>query len=274
MRILVAGLGLIGGSAAKALKRAGYTADGYDRPEIVRRAVETGVVAAAAVDLSLYEVVFVALPPDAAIEWMKAASFRKDAIVADFCGVKCAPERAIYAQERNFRYVGCHPMAGREVSGLSNAIDTLFDGASMIMVDCAATDADAVQTLEKLYGAMGFAQCKHCTAEYHDQKIAYTSQLAHIVSNAYVKSPTANGFPGFTGGSFQDMTRIAGVDEEIWTRLYMLNREAVESELSCLIGHLQEYLHALRAGDEEGLKVLLRNGRVRKEELDRERKIL
>lgn len=144
----------------------------------------------------------------------------------------------------------------------------------MIIVEDSRTDADAVAVLESLYAGMGFAQIRHCDAEYHDRKIAYTSQLAHIVSNAYVKSPTADGFPGFTGGSFQDMTRIAGVDEEIWTRLYMLNVEPVVSELSRLITNLQKYLDALRGGDEEELKNLLREGRLRKAELDRERKIL
>ena len=151
---------------------------------------------------------------------------------------------------------------------------TLFDGASMIMTHCPQTDEGAVHTLEWLYTAMGFGQIKHCTAAYHDDKIAYTSQLAHVVSNAYVKSAAADGFPGFTGGSFQDMTRIAGVDEEIWTRLYMLNLPAVTRELETLIEHLTPYLDALRAGDEEKLKALLREGRLRKEELDRERKIL
>ena len=131
------------------------------------------------------------------------------------------------------------------------------------------------RTLEWLYAAMGFGQIRHCTAAYHDAKIAYTSQLAHVVSNAYVKSAARrDGFPGFTGGSFQDMTRIAGVDEDIWTRLYMLNLPAVARELEELIGHLTPYLDALRAGDEEALKALLKEGRLRKEELDRERKIL
>ena len=121
---------------------------------------------------------------------------------------------------------------------------------------------------------MGFGCIRHCSAEYHDAKIAYTSQLAHIVSNAYVKSPTADGFPGFTGGSFQDMTRIAGVDESVWTRLYMLNREAVTEELRRLVGHLNEYLAALERGNEGDLCGLLKEGRLRKEQLDAERKIL
>lgn len=273
MKIMIAGLGLIGGSMAKSLKRAGHAADGYDRPEVLARAVENGTVSAAAVRTEDYEIVFVALPPDAAMQFIGNNAFRDGAIVADICGVKGALEDYVCAEPRNFRYVGCHPMAGKEVSGLENSSETLFDGASMIVTKNDNTDAAAVETLAALFRAMGFGLVKYCSAQYHDTKIAYTSQLAHIVSNAYVKSPSADGFPGFTGGSFQDMTRIAGVDEEVWTRLYMLNREAVENELSLLIDNMQKYLSALRLQDEDGLKALLKEGRLRKEQLDRERKI-
>lgn len=273
MKIMIAGLGLIGGSMAKSLKRAGYIADGFDRPEVLMRAVEDGTVAAAADCIKDYDVVFVALPPDAAMRYIGENNFQDGAIVADICGVKGALENYVYSKPRNFRYVGCHPMAGKEVSGLENSCATLFDGASVIVVKNRCTDDSAVETLAALFRAMGFALIKYCSARYHDAKIAYTSQLAHIVSNAYVKSPSADGFPGFTGGSFQDMTRIAGVDEGIWARLYMLNREAVEKELALLIENMQKYLSALRSEDEEGLKNLLKEGRLRKERLDGERKI-
>lgn len=274
MNILVAGLGLIGGSTAKALRRAGYTADGFDRPQVTEAAKREKVICGACEDTRKYDVVFVALPPDAAIRFIEESSFRDGAVVADFCGIKGEIERRILSKERNFRYVGCHPMAGKEVSGFENSTETLFDGASMIIVRNGQTDADAVEFLKDLYVRMGFSMIRECTAEEHDGKIAYTSQLAHIVSNAYVKSPQANGFYGFTGGSFQDMTRIAGVDEKIWTRLYMLNREAITRELAFLVSQLQQYLGALESGDEAALCALLREGRLRKEELDKERKII
>ncbi len=274
MNIAVAGLGLIGGSAAKALRRAGYIADGWDREEVAARAVRDGCIGAAVQDFSGYDVVFVALPPDAAMRFIDETSFKSGAVVADFCGIKGAIEELVYSRERNFRYVGCHPMAGKEVSGYENSCENLFDGASMILVQNGKTDESALKSLEALYREMGFASLVHCTAQEHDRRIAYTSQLAHIVSNAYVKSPTAQGFSGFTGGSFQDMTRIAGVDEMLWSRLYMLNRSAIEAELETLVQNLGAYLEALRRGDEDALRALLREGKERKTMLDCEKKIV
>ena len=274
MKIMIAGLGLIGGSMAKSLMRAGYSVGGYDRAPVLRRALEDGAVSEAAEDPRDYDVVFVALPPDAAMAYIGGNAFGAGAIVADICGVKQALEVFVYSRPRSFSYVGCHPMAGKEVSGYENSCASLFDGASMIVTENGQTDAAAVETLVRLFSEMGFGCVKRCSAAYHDAKIAYTSQLAHIVSSAYVKSPTADGFPGFTGGSFQDMTRIAGVDERVWSRLYMLNRGAAAEELRRLVGHLNEYLAALERGDEAALRGLLEEGRLRKEQLDAERKIL
>ncbi len=274
MKILIVGLGLIGGSAAKALRRAGYAVDGWDRPSVEEAAAEVDAISGISHDAAQYDVVMVALPPDAAMQFIDETSFQADSIVTDFCGVKSCIEQKVGERCRNFRYVGCHPMAGREVSGFQNSQENLFDGASMIFAENEKTDPCAVEILTKLYRQMGFTTFRHCTAKEHDSKIAYTSQLAHIVSNAYVKSPSANGFSGFTGGSFQDMTRIAGVDEEIWTRLYMHNLEQIREELERLIENLQAYQRALETEDEQALKELLREGRLRKAELDAEKKIL
>ncbi len=271
MKILIAGLGLIGGSIAKALKRAGYAADGFDRRNVCRAAIKEKVIEKEACGCAAYDLVLVALPPDAAIAFIGDNQFKDGAIVADICGVKGALERFVYAESRNFRYVGCHPMAGKEVSGFENSCEDLFDGASMIIAENGRTDKNAVRELEALFGKLGFSRIVRCSAEYHDKKIAYTSQLAHIVSNAYVKSETADGYAGFTGGSFQDMTRIAGVDEKVWTRLYFLNRQNIAEELRGLICRLQEYESALVSGNEEELARLLREGRLRKEKLDTEK---
>lgn len=271
---MIAGLGLIGGSMAKSLNRAGFNVDGFDRDEVVNFALENNIIKNKATDYTNYDLVFIALPPDATMSFIENNKFADNSIVADICGVKGVVEKLVYSKPRNFKYVGCHPMAGKEVSGIKNSTENLFDNANMIIVENDLTNAEAVQTLTEIFSKMGFKLIKHCSSEHHDRKIAYTSQLAHIVSNAYVKSPASTNYVGFTGGSFQDMTRIAGVDEEVWTRLYMLNREKVSEELSILISNLQKYLKAFENNNEEELKNLLKEGRKEKARLDAEKPII
>ena len=274
MKIMIAGIGLIGGSMAKALNNAGFDVDGFDRDKVVEFALKESIIKNKAENFEDYDIVFVALPPDATMQFINENKFKDNAIVADICGVKKVIEDLVFSQSRNFKYVGCHPMAGREVSGIENSTDSLFNKASMIIVKNENTDEKAVETLSSIFEQMGFKLLRFCSADYHDTKIAYTSQLAHIVSNAYVKSPSGKNYVGFTGGSFQDMTRIAGVDEEVWTRLYMLNREKISEELSTLINNLQKYLVAFENNDENQLKQLLIEGRKAKTELDKEKPIV
>jgi len=268
MKIMIAGLGLIGGSMAKALNVAGYEVDGFDKENVLNYALNNNIIKGVATDFAQYDVVFIALPPESTIDFIQTNTFKNGAIVSDICGVKGVIEQTVYSKNRNFRYVGCHPMAGKAVSGIENSDENLFKNASMIIVENKKTDDCAVCTIKKLSLAMGFTTLIKCDSEYHDGKIAYTSQLAHIVSNAYVKSETADGYRGYTGGSFQDMTRIAGVDEKLWTKLFMLNREKVTAELSRLISNLQKYEKALKDGDEISLQELLKEGRERKNQLD------
>lgn len=199
MNIMIAGLGLIGGSMALALKTAGIQSDGFDREDVLSYALQENMIARAARDFMEYDVVFVALPPKAAVRFLTENSFKKGAVVADVCGVKGAIERAVSDKPRDYRYVGCHPMAGKEVSGIRNADASLFRGASMILVENDRTDPAAAETIAALSVSMGFDRVIRCDSDYHDAKIAYTSQLAHIVSNAYVKSPTGGWLPRLYG---------------------------------------------------------------------------
>lgn len=271
MKIAIAGLGLIGGSMAKALNAAGYKVDGFDKKQVLDYAVENKIIENVVSDFTDYDVVFIALPPNATISFINENAFKNGAIVADICGVKGVIEKEVYKKQRNFRYVGCHPMAGKAVSGIENSDAELFKNASMIIVEHEKTDNCAVCAIKKLSIAMGFKTIIKCGSDYHDSKIAYTSQLAHIVSNAYVKSDTADGYEGYTGGSFQDMTRIAGVDEKLWTKLFMYNCDKIERELSTLIKNLQQYEKALKEKDEKTLELLLKSGRERKIELDKQK---
>lgn len=263
MKICVCGLGLIGGSLCLALKKAGYTVAGWNRSEKpVKYALENKIIDCAAEDISLYDVVFIALPPQATLDFIENTAFKAGAVVSDICGVKGFLERAVYSKPRAFRYVGCHPMAGKEVSGIENACADLFSHASMIITRCDKTDKSAVEAVKKLTADMDFEYIVECSAAVHDRKIAYTSQLAHIVSNAYVKDKEIEGCLNFTGGSFQDMTRIAGVDENVWAALYLENAVNVTEKISSLISSLTQIKNAVESGDAALLAGILAEGRA------------
>lgn len=262
MRICVAGLGIIGGSICMALKRAGYSVDGYDiSPLPPEYALNNGIIDGIANGFAKYDVVFVAMPYKATVEFILNNTFKDGAVVSDICGVKKPVEEAVALKPRNFSYVGCHPMAGKEVSGIENACANLFDGRSMVITVNSQTDPAALNTVRKLTEDMGFGYIVKCSAEIHDRKIAYTSQLAHVVSNAYVKDGDLDDCLGFTGGSFQDMTRIAGVDENVWASLYLANAENLTEKISSLISSLAEIKGAIEAKNEEELKKILARGR-------------
>ena len=269
-KIAVIGLGIIGGSICAALTKAGYIVDGFGRSEAsVDFALNAGYIRAKGTDIKEYDVVFLAVPPQATLEYLDKTEFKDGALVTDICGIKELLEKTVYAKKRNYRYVGIHPMAGKETSGIASASSELFSGANLVITHARQTNAEDVAEIKEYAKAMRFGKIVECTAEEHDRKIALTSQLAHIVSNAYVKSAQVKNCDGFTGGSFQDMTRIAGVDETMWTQLYMCNQEYILAELEGLIEHLNEYKEALQNKDAEALSNALKEGRLIRETIKR-----
>ncbi|SCJ43136.1 Arogenate dehydrogenase [uncultured Blautia sp.] len=165
------------------------------------------------------------------------------------------------AEERGFSYIGGHPMAGKERGGFTASAEDLYVGASMILTPDKRTDMRLLETLKAFFLDLGFAGLTFSTPEEHDRIIAFTSQLAHIVSSAYVKSPEAQKRRGFSAGSFQDMTRVARLDEDMWTELFLDDEDFLTAELEELIGHLTDYRNALRAKDTQRLHDLLKEGR-------------
>ncbi len=269
-KIAVVGMGIIGGSICAALTKAGYIVDGFGRgEESLNYALQRGYIHAKGEKLSDYDVVFIAVPAGATLDYVDNAIFKDGALVMDICGVKTAVEKTVYAKERNYRYVGLHPMAGKETSGITSASPDLFDKANLIIAISEHTKPEDLAEVKSFAAAMRFGKIVECSAREHDAKIALTSQLAHIVSNAYVKSKQVPHCEGFTGGSFQDMTRIAGVDEKMWTELYMYNRAFILAELDGLIGHLSAYRNAIANGDKEALANELREGRLIRENIKR-----
>lgn len=265
----IIGLGLIGGSMAKAIKEKNeYNVYGHDIIESTLQAAQlTGAIDAPldTVGLSRCDIVIISLYPDATVDYIvaNANGFKKGCIVIDCSGVKkhiCEKINPI-AQKHGFTFIGGHPMAGTQFWGFDSSRASLFKGASMILTPLENTDAALIDTAKKFFLSLGFGDITFTTPEEHDRIIAYTSQLAHVVSNAYVKSPTALSRKGFSAGSYKDMTRVAKLNEQMWTELFMDNKENLVNELDILIENLQQYKSALNKADYEKLRSLLREGK-------------
>ena len=273
MTIGIVGLGLIGGSMAKSIKaRTDNRVLGADiDSETMTMATMSGAIDAPLTDENIKEcdLLMAAIPPSSLLSWAKetAPKIAGKTILVDLCGVKRAVCSVIapLAEEYGFSYIGGHPMAGKEVSGFASADTELFVGASMILTPDKNTNILMLDSLKSFFLSIGFDNLTFTTPEEHDRIIAYTSQLAHISSSAYIKSPSAQTHMGFSAGSFKDMTRVARLDENMWTDLFMANRDNLVSELEAFIGHLNEYLSALKSDDNETMHKLLKEGRQLKE---------
>ena len=222
--------------------------------------------------LIAHDLIFVGLYPVSTIEYMeKIAPFvNKDAIVMDLCGTKqqvCAAGFAL-AEKFGYTFVGAHPMAGTHHSGYKYSKATMFKGAPMVIVPPVYDDMALIDRIKNMLMPAGFGKLSVTSAQGHDEVIAFTSQLAHVVSNAYVKSPTAEIHRGFSAGSYKDLTRVAWLNENMWTELFLENKEPLLFELDHIICALSEYRDAISADDREGLRALLREGREAKEKID------
>ena len=269
----VVGLGLIGGSVAKAIRAyTGCTLYGCDTDgATLSRAVADGTLTGVLTPERLKDcdLVVVALYPQAAVDYVRRYQdrFRQGGLVMDTGGVKavvCTPLEQV-SRENGFHFVGGHPMAGIERSGYENAFPELFQGASLILTPYDHTPEGCVEEIWALFQQLGFGRLTRSTPAEHDRIIAYTSQLAHVVSCAYVGSPSAPNFQGFSAGSFQDMTRVARLNEDMWTELFLENREALVREIDTLVEELAAFAYTIRRGDRDNLCTMLRRARTIKE---------
>lgn len=273
MNILVVGLGLIGGSICKALKKYTYhTVTGCD----INHDIEENALRDIAIDnifdgnYNDFDLIVISLFPETAEKFFSenAGKFNKKTLITDVCGIKgdFSERMKSIAEKNNLRYLGIHPMAGKEFNGYSNSTPDLFVKANFIIAPFDDSNNDDIETLRKLSSEIGAGKIVLTSPENHDKMIAYTSQLAHIVSSAYVKSPELNLECGFSGGSFQDMTRIATMNEKMWTDLFMQNSDNLQFELDTLIENLLKYRSALQNHDSETMKSLIAEGRKLKED--------
>jgi len=276
MKIGIVGLGLMGGSFGRTLVKSGeHTVYGKDISDSVMlkaemlKAINYPLTFDNAKELDM---LILAVTPDKVEGILKEylPLLKKGAVVTDFCGIKRQTVSLMREFAKKFEgiwFIGGHPMAGREFSGIEHSTATLFSGASMILVNVNA-DIFTLDAVKKFYLSVGFSNVEICSAETHDKMIAFTSQLCHIVSNAYIKNDAAETHDGFSAGSYRDMTRVARLDPLMWGNLMTENSDYLAQELDELIGHLNEYKDALIKKDKEKLTELLSDGNVRKLSID------
>ena len=268
MKIAIVGLGLIGGSMAKALKM--YTDHEVwgleQKKDSAQQAFAQGAVDRLIdpQDLKECDLIILALYPETACQFLidNQNNIGQKATVTDLCGIKrriCSLGEKL-GNEHGFTFIGGHPMAGKEVWGFENACGDLFEGASMILTTSERTPERKLFELVYLYKKIRFGRITITTPEEHDAEIAYTSQLAHILSSAYVKSPAAQKHVGFSAGSFQDLTRVASMNEQMWSGIFLENQEELLKQIDILIFHLQQYRDTIASGDRETLISLLKTG--------------
>lgn len=273
----VVGLGLIGASFCKAYKEneEGHTVYAWNRTEsTAEMAKMQGIIDDYLDDttLPLCDIVIVSLYPEASINWIKDHKdhFKKGGLVIDACGTKrwICEEGFKIAASSDFEFVGCHPMAGTKYSGMKYARANMYKGAPMVVCPNRFDDMELLERVKTLLGPCQFGSFCLSHPDQHDRIIAFTSQMAHLVSNAYVKSPSALVHRGFSAGSYKDMTRVAWLNPDMWTQLFLENKDNLIFEIDYLIGELNKYRQAMVNDDYDELRQLLQEGKERKEEID------
>ncbi|MBO4637294.1 MAG: prephenate dehydrogenase [Clostridiales bacterium] len=277
MKVGIVGLGLIGASFAKAYKENSdqWEVYGWNRTETVTEMAKMqGIIDDYLTDdnLPLCDLVILSLYPEASIKWMEDHKdhFNKEGLVIDACGTKrlICKEGFRIASECGFTFVGCHPMAGTKYSGMKYARANMYKGAPMVICPAVYDDMSILDRIIELLKPCGFETFRLAHPDEHDRMIAFTSQMAHLVSNAYIKSPNALSHSGFSAGSYKDMTRVAWLNPEMWTQLFLENKDNLIFEIDNIIEELKKYREAMVNDDHDELVRLLAEGRDRKELVD------
>ena len=274
MNVLICGLGLIGASLAKTLKKnTDNVVLGWNRtPSVTEKALRDGAIDRTGdIDELIAEadITIVNFYPEAIVPFIleHKDSFKKDSIVTDSCGIKTKICREIEKEDLDFYFIGAHPMAGREVGGYDNSLDTLFDKASFICTPFDNTPRNKVDALVGLAENMGFARTVVTTPEHHDEMIAFTSQIAHVLACSYVLSPLAPSHAGYSAGSYRDVSRVARINADMWADLFVDNKDALVREIDDLVSNLMQFKYNIVNDDKDALKDLMNRANRIKEEI-------
>ena len=275
MNVGILGLGLIGGSLARAYAMDGHTVYATQRNEsMLSFAMLAGAVHGKLAEETIpdCDLILLAIYPEGSAAWLESNAHlvKHDALVIDCCGIKREVCRRCFplAEDYGFTFVGGHPMAGSQFSGFKYSRADLFVGAPMVLVPPVFDDISLLDRVKDALKPCGFGSFSVTTAEDHDRMIAFTSQMPHILSNAFIKSPTALQHKGFSAGSYKDLTRVAWLNAPMWSELFMENKDFLLNELEFYIDSLQAYRDAIVSCDQQTLTQLLEDGKKRKEEVD------
>ena len=275
MKVGILGLGLIGGSLARAYALEGHTVYAAEKDEtMLSFAMLSGAVHGRldADVIPMCDLILLAIYPEGSAAWLEehAPEISRETLVMDCSGTKegicsrCFP----LAGKFGFSFVGSHPMAGSQFSGFKYSRANLFEGQPMVLVPPVFDDMSLLDRVKQALAPCRFGSFSVTTAREHDRLIAFTSQMPHILSNAFIKSPTARSHRGFSAGSYRDLTRVAWLNPGMWSELFLENRENLLFELDTYIESLSAYRKALADMDENTLIALLEEGKKRKEEVD------
>lgn len=275
MKVGILGLGLIGGSLARAYALEGHTVYAAEKDEsMLSFAILAGAVHGRLDEHTIPQcnLILLAIYPGGSAAWLEenGTLVSPDALVMDCCGTKEEICRRCFplAKQYGFSFVGGHPMAGSQFSGFKYSRADLFVDAPMVLVPPVFDDICLLERVKKLLEPCHFGSFSVTTAQQHDKMIAFTSQMPHILSNAFIKSPTALTHKGFSAGSYKDLTRVAWLNPQMWAELFLENRENLLFELDQYIGSLSAYREAIEKQDRDTLTTLLEEGKRRKEEVD------
>lgn len=277
-RFLIVGLGLLGGSYAKALKKQGFSVEAVTRSQsTIDYALEQGIIdgGAAFPDPDIIgraDFVVLAMYPQTLLDWVKAHQryFKPGALITDVTGVKtCVVEPVQQMLRPDVEFIAAHPMAGRETLGVRNADDSIFRGANYIVTPTEKNTTQAIEACEELGRVLGFARVSRLTPEKHDEMIGFVSQLTHAIAVALMTCNDIEGLEKYTGDSFRDLTRIAKINDEMWSELFLANREALLEQMDQFAAQFALMRQQLAEGDREGMRDVMRRSTVRRKALEK-----